>query len=132
MLEKAAELAGASAFVSEGLTGALRAWFSSLSPGTASMSQAPIASDGEYVIFAPGSEVAILHQGSLVDRKLIEPKFFNVGATKMLMYRYDTGGHGDAWVPHDQIQPSGQEWHYAIWNPTTGEIKDTEMSDGNF
>jgi DEAD/DEAH box helicase domain-containing protein len=132
MLDKAAQLAGANAFVSGDLTDQLRAWFASLSPGTASMTEAPIASDGEYVIFAPGSEVAVLHQGVLVDRILIEPKLLNVGDATMLMYRYDNGGRGDAWVPHDQIQPAGQDWHYAIWNPSTGEIKDADTPDGEF
>jgi hypothetical protein len=56
-------------------------------------------------------------------------KLFPVGDTKMLMYRYDTGGRGDAWVPHDQVQKSGQDWHYAFWNPETNEIR--EVADPN-
>jgi DEAD/DEAH box helicase domain-containing protein len=67
--------------------------------------------------------VAILHQGVLVDRRLIAPKLFPVGDTTMLMYRYDNGGRGEAWIPHDQVQPARQDWSYALWNPATGEIK---------
>jgi DEAD/DEAH box helicase domain-containing protein len=132
MLDKAAQLAGSNAFVSSDIASKLREWFDTLSPGVPGTTGVPIAGDGEYVIFAPGSEVAVLHQGVLVDRQLIEPKLFAVGDTKMLMYRYDTGGRGDAWVPHDQVQPAGQDWHYALWNPETGEIRDTDGTDGAF
>jgi DEAD/DEAH box helicase domain-containing protein len=132
MLDKAAELAGSSAFVSSDTVIKLRTWFETLAPGTPAASELPAAASGEYVIFAPGSVVAILHQGALVDRELLEPKLFPVGDTKMLMYRYDTGGRGDAWVPHDQVQKSGQDWHYALWNPESNEIRDVADSNDSF
>jgi DEAD/DEAH box helicase domain-containing protein len=132
MMDKAAELAGTGAMVSADVAVKLRDWFAGLSHGTPSITEAPIAGDGEYLIYAPGSEVAVLHQGVLVDRQLVEPKLFNVGDATMLMYRYENGGRGGAWVPHDQVQATGQDWHYAFWNPTTGEIRDADTVDGSF
>jgi DEAD/DEAH box helicase domain-containing protein len=120
------------AFVTGDVAAKLRAWFASLNQGAAAKSNQPAAGDGEYVIFAPGSEVAVLHQGVLVDRVLIEPKLVVLGETVVLMYRYDTCGRGEGWVPHDQIQPTGQDWRYALWNPSTNEIRDAEEAEGGF
>jgi DEAD/DEAH box helicase domain-containing protein len=133
MLDKAVQLAGSSAFVDSDIAARLRQWFEGLSLGIPSVTEAPLAGEGEYLIFAPGSEVAVLHQGVLVDRKLIEPKLFRIGDASMLMYRYENAGRdGGAWVPHDQIQPTGQDWHYAFWNPETGEIRDVDAVEGSF
>ena len=85
-----------------------------------------------WLLVVGGGEVAVLHQGVLVDRHLVEPKLFSVGEATMLMYRYENGGRGGAWVPHDQVQARGQDWHYAFWNPTTGEIRDADTVDGSF
>jgi DEAD/DEAH box helicase domain-containing protein len=132
MLEKGAQLAGANAFIDSDTASKLRSWFQALSPGVASVTKAPDAGEGEYVIYAPGSEVALMHQGVLVDRKLIKPRLMQMGDTVILMYQYENGGRGVAWVPHDQIQATGQDWHYAFWNPSTGEIRDAEAADGSF
>jgi DEAD/DEAH box helicase domain-containing protein len=83
-------------------------------------------------IYAPGSEVALLHQGVLVDRILVEPKLMPMGDSVMLMYKYESGNRGTAWIPHDQIQATGQDWHYAFWNPETGQIRDADTTDGAF
>ncbi len=132
-LDKAAAIAGANAFVSGDLAQKLRAFFETLTSGAGAAMQAPAPGDGEYVIYAPGSSVAVLHNGVLLDRLIVEPKLFTLGSTEMLMYRYDTGGRGDGWVPHDQIQPTGQDWSYAYWNPTTGEIRtQDEHEEGSF
>ncbi|AWM10768.1 DEAD/DEAH box helicase [Bradyrhizobium symbiodeficiens] len=132
MLEKGAQLAGSNAFIDTDTVSRLRSWFGSLAPGAPSITGAPIAADGEYLIYAPGSEVALLHQGVLVDRVLIAPQLMPLGDAIMLMYSYENGNRGGAWIPHDQIQATGQNWHYAYWNPETGEIRDAESSDGVF
>jgi len=132
MLEKGAQLAGSNAFIDVDTVSKLRAWFAALAPGAASITGAPIAADGEYLIYAPGSEVAMLHHGVLVDRILIGPKLMPMGDSTMLMYSYENGNRGGAWIPHDQIQATGQNWHYAFWNPETNEIRDADVSDGAF
>ncbi len=132
MLDKGAQLAGSNAFIDTNTVSQLRGWFETLAPGVASITGAPIAADGEYLIYAPGSEVALLHQGVLVDRILIAPRLMPVGNATMLMYSYENGNRGSSWIPHDQIQPTGQNWHYAFWNPDTNEIRDADVSDGAF
>lgn len=132
LLEKGAQLAGPNAFIDTDTVSRLRAWFETLAPGVAAITGAPIAADGEYLIYAPGSEVALLHQGVLVDRVLIAPNLMPMGDTVMLMYSYQSGNRGAAYIPHDQIQATGQNWHYAFWNPETGEIRDADATDGAF
>lgn len=46
----------------------------------------------------------------------------------MLMYRYENGNRGAAWIPHDQVQ----DGHYAFWNPDVGQIRDADTTDGEF
>ncbi len=65
MLDKAAKLAGPNAFIGSNTSEQLREWFAALRPGDASAANMPLASEGEYVIFAPGSEVTVLHLGVL-------------------------------------------------------------------
>ncbi|WP_257168738.1 DEAD/DEAH box helicase [Bradyrhizobium sp. SRS-191] len=132
MLEKGAQLAGQNAFIDTDTVSRLRDWFNALAPGVAAITGAPVAADGEYLIYAPGSEVALLHQGVLVDRVLRRPKLMPMGESIMLMYSYENGNRGGAWIPHDQIQAIGQNWHYAFWNPVTDEIRDADAADGAF
>jgi DEAD/DEAH box helicase domain-containing protein len=131
-LEKAAELAGADAFVSNEIAEKLRAWYGSLREGTVSPERTLTPADGEYVIYTPGSEVAVLHQGVLVERRLLEPTLLPLGDMKMLMYQYDTGGRGNGFVPHDQIQPTGQDWSFSYWNPATGVVRPIQHDEGTF
>jgi DEAD/DEAH box helicase domain-containing protein len=122
-LDRAAELAGADAFVSEDTAVKLRGWLSGLQEGVASPERTLSPAADEFVIYTPGSEVAILHQGVFVERKLLKPQLFPVGDSKMLMYSYETDGRGIGWVPHDQVQPTAQEWSFSYWNPNTGVIR---------
>ena len=126
-LQKGAELAGPNAFVPEEIAAKLLAWCSTLQAGGVSAERSLAPEDGEYVIYTPGSEVAVLHQGVFVERRVLEPILQSVGDTQMLMYRYDTGNRGGSgFVPHDQIQATGQDWSYSYWNPVTGEIRPVE------
>lgn len=130
-LEKAAQLAGDGAFVSQEIASKLRVWYGSLQQGTAAGERALTPSDGEYVVFTPGSTVAVLHQGMLVERQLLHPVLFPIGDTKMLMYQYDTAGRtdGQGFVPHDQIQATGQDWSYSYWNPVTSQMRPVEQEE---
>lgn len=132
-LERAAGLAGAGAFVTNDVVDNLRNWFSTLSEGLASPSAGLIAPDGDLVVYAPGSEVSARVNGMLVERTLIEPALFRVGNTRMLMYRYEAPGDGDAWVSHDVIEPTGQDWKQVFWNPETNVFTDPEsLSEARF
>lgn len=132
-LERAADLAGGSAFVDESVVTRLREWLAGLSEGAASPTAGLKAPDGEFIIYAVGSEVSVRHNGVLVERTLLEPRLFEIGDTSMLMYRYEGHGEGQRWVAHDQIEPTGQNWKHVFWNPVTGEVSDPEAQDtGSF
>ncbi len=130
-LERAADRAGAGAFVGEDVVSGLSAWYRSLAEGLADQDGGLVAPDGDLVVYASDSIVSVRVNGVYVERAILEPKLFEIGSTTMLMYRYDTGGEGEGWVPHDQIEPTGQDWRRVFWNPKTGVITDPE-EDGEF
>ena len=87
------------------------------------------APDGELVVYEPGSLVSVRVNGTLVERELLEVKFIDMGDSKVLMYRYKNRDDGSSWVPHDQIEPTGQDWKQVFWNPGTNTFADPEVSD---
>lgn len=125
-LSRAAGMAGTGAFIGSDLLDKLVDWFGTLSVGNRQREKAISVEEGELVIFAPGSIVAILHNGMLVERELVQPRLFDLGSAKMLMYKYLGPEDGECLVPHDQIQATGVDWRYAIWNPATGQIREIE------
>lgn len=130
-LGRAADQAGSGAFVSEDVVARLSAWYASLAEGIAEQDGGLVAPDGDLVVYAPDSVVSVRVNGVYADRTIIEPALFPIGSTRMLMYRYQTTGDGEAWVPHDQIEPTGQDWRRVFWNPATGQFTDPE-EDGAF
>lgn len=131
-LQKAAEMAGDEALVSEDLIAKLLDWYESLQEGALSPGQQLAPPNGELVVYEPGSVVSVRTNGTLVERELLEIKFLNLGDTKLLMYRYKNRDDGDSWVPHDQIEPTGQDWKQVFWNPETGVFTDPEEDEGSF
>lgn len=130
-LKKAAGLAGSEALVSDELVEKLVDWHDSLQEGSAAVGQHLAAPDGELVVYEPGSVVSVRINGTLVERELLGIQFVDMGSTKLLMYRYKDRDDGDSWVPHNQIEPTGQDWKQVFWNPQTGAFTDPE-EDGSF
>lgn len=132
-LDKAACMAGSGAFVTDDVVAALRRWFSTLAEGVPIASAGLTPPDGDIIVYAPGSEVSVRLRGMLVERTVVEPRLFQIGDTSMLMYRYEGDGEGERWVPHDQIEPTGQNWKHVFWNPNTGVMTDPEtLTEGEF
>jgi len=132
-LGKAADLAGAGAFVTTEVVANLARWFGGLEEGLASPTAGLVAPEGDLIVFAPGSEVSVRVNGMLVERTLLEPRLFPIGSTQMLMYRYEGRGEGECWVPHEQVEATGQDWKHVFWNPQTGVITDPEhLSESSF
>lgn len=91
------------------------------------------APSGELVVYEPGSIVSVRINGTLFERELLEVKFFDIGDTKLLMYRYKNRDDGDSWVSHEQIEQTGQDWKQVFWNPVTNTFEDPEnVDDGSF
>jgi DEAD/DEAH box helicase domain-containing protein len=131
-LQKAAEMAGDEALVSEDVIAKLLDWHESLQEGALTSGQQLAPPDGELVVYEPGSVVSVRMNGTLVERELLDVQFLSVGDTKLLMYRYKNRDDGDSWVPHDQIEPTGQDWKQVFWNPGTGVFTDPEEGVGSF
>jgi len=125
-LGKAADMAGANALVSKDIVERLTNWLGSLSEGVTPTGPRLVAPEGELVVYEPGSVVSVRIAGTLMERELLEPKLFTFGDTTMLMYRYKNRDDGESWVPHDQVEPTGQDWKHVIWNPETGTFIDPE------
>lgn len=127
-LNKAADLAGSDALVDEATTAELLKWVTTLVDSNPNSTQSSgIVSDGFFQIYKPGSYVSVLFNGNLIERKILEPRFldpFETG-TKSLYYKYETPT-GTGSVPHDQIQATGQDWSWILWNPETGEFRELD------
>lgn len=131
-LHRAAEMAGDQAVLTLKLAEKLRAWALNLQQGTPTPDRILTPPDGELVIYSPGSVVAVMQNGALLERTLIAPQILPFGGADMLVYSYDTGGRGLGMVPHDQVQQTGQDWTYSFWNPKTGEMRTIEQEEGIF
>ena len=131
-LHNAAELAGDAAALPLALTKKLRAWTLDLQQGTPSPERTLIAPDGELIVYAPGSIVSVMQNGALLERTLIGPQMLPFGGSEMLVYSYETGRGALGMVPHDQVQPTGQDWSMAYWDPITNKIRPTDQEDGVF
>ena len=131
-LSRAAQEAGDQAFVSAELAERVRDWAAGLQQGAPSPDRSLTAPEGQYVIYMPGSVVSVMNQGVHMDRTLIAPLLIDFGAGTALVYTYDNNGRGVAMVPHEQVQPTGQDWTLGYWDPTTGEIIPVSMEVDTF
>lgn len=128
-LDKAADLAGGDAIVGDDITANLIEWTKALGSGQADPGAMASAPDGWFQVYKPGSVVCVLYNGNFVEREIIEPKLadpFNTG-TPTLFYSYQLNG-GAGFVPHDQVQATGQDWSWVLWNPETGEFQELDDS----
>ncbi len=124
-LVRAAEMAGEDALIPLAIAQQLAAWAQSLEkPGAAPIPLLNIPT-GWMQIYKPGSEMATYHHNSLISVTLGNPQMFAFGDTSMLVYAHERNG-GTQMVTHAQLQPVGQDWQWALWNPATGEIKDID------
>lgn len=127
-LARAASVAGDDALVSSAIAAKLADWYAHL--GRSSGQQRPAGSPrlkpGEHLIFAPGSKMGVSVHGEIVERRLIEPQLLTLGDVDTVMYRYEANPGVQAWVPHEQLRTTGQDWHYAIWTPSDGRIRAIE------
>lgn len=128
LINRAAELAGQDAIVSESLSSRLQHWASDLQDGEASEVETAAAPDGWYQVYRPGSVVSTYHNGQLVSRELVAPRLIDLlgDGTKSLFYSYKLGGRQGV-VPHDQIHLAGEEWSYVLWNPETNEFRELDL-----
>jgi DEAD/DEAH box helicase domain-containing protein len=125
-LALAGDLAGGEALLSATLVERLQAWLANLEERkSADVPSLTVAREGEdYLIYAPGSEVAVMHDGILAPRTIMEPQIMSFGEGDHLMYRYEAGNGVNAFVAHDRIHTPGHNWRRALWNPQTNVIRE--------
>lgn len=128
-LDRGANLAGADAIVNDDVADRLRVWAETLAPaGTFNPGKIDVP-DGWRLVYRRGSILGCYMNGVLFERELIEPTLVSLpGGESSLFYKYRVSD-GDAYVPHDQIQPTGQEWGWELWDSETGEFREVE-ADG--
>jgi DEAD/DEAH box helicase domain-containing protein len=126
-LGRAADLAGSDAIVTDEIAERLKRWSAGLCFGEAAVRGLFLVPDGFLQVYKPGSVVSIFLNGVLSHRELIEPKFidpFETG-TKQLFYSYKND-RGVGYIPHNQVQPTGQDWSWTLWNPETKEYQELD------
>jgi hypothetical protein len=124
-LDRAVELAGEEALLPRPIIERLREWRAKLGQVTVSGGgTAPALLDGEHLVYAPESEIAVRIRGVLEDRKLLEPQFVSMGEQDVLMYKYETAPGAHAWVAHDHVQAIGGNWRKVAWNPALNQFRE--------
>jgi hypothetical protein len=58
------------------------------------------------------------------ERKIVAPALIATGAGEQLMYQYESAAGVLAFVAHDQIEPCGDNWSRAVWDPLSGSIEE--------
>jgi DEAD/DEAH box helicase domain-containing protein len=128
-LGRAADMAGQDAIVDDATTEHLKQWVSKLADDSVEAVGGPIAHDGWYQIYKPGSIIGIIINGNLVEREILEPRLidpFQTGSLS-LFYLYKTSD-GQGFIPHDQAQATGHDWNWVLWNPESNSYQD--LDDG--
>lgn len=129
-LGRGASLAGDEAMVSDVVAERLCAWAETLTPaGTLNVSHIDVP-DGWRLVYKRGSIVGIYKNGVLFEREILEPALVELpGAAPALYYKYPAPEGGSQYVPHDQIERTGQDWAWELWNSETKEFRDIETDD---
>ena len=122
---RAASMAGDDALVAPPLADRLAAWAEDLKDAGAEPDPVVAVPDGWVQIYRPGSMVTITMHGAQIEREIGAPQMIPFGEQSILVYPY-VNGQVPGMVPHAQIQTAGQDWEWALWNPTTGEITDVD------
>lgn len=120
---RAAETAGADAFVDFDTARRFAAWAGSLQPALANHTGTIEVEVGEHLIFAPGSLVTFRKGGTHFERRLLAPELLKFPTGDLLFYRYQCDDDANSWVAHDAVEASGHEWSRVIWNPQTNETR---------
>ena len=127
-LDRAVDLAGEEALLPRSIIERLRAWHAALGDVTVSGKMvSPALLEGEHLVFAPNSEVAVRIRGTLEERTLIEPQLMSMGDGDVLMYKYEFAPNVDAWVAHDQVEAIGGNWSRVAWNPASKEYRELAL-----
>lgn len=123
-LALAADVAGDAALLSQDLGDRLSAWLGTLEHSRASAAVAPEVSPGEYLVYAPGSEVSVTIKGVEHERRLGPPQLMTLNDTDVLVYPFDGEAPGKSFVAHDKVIPIGNQWRQVIWNSSSDELRE--------
>jgi len=130
-LGRGASLAGdEEAIVNHTIARQLRTWADSLAPAGSFVHNHVDVPEGWRLVYKRGSIVGIYMNGVLFEREVLKPALVELpGADPALYYMYSAPEGGSRYVPHDQIEPTGQDWSWELWNAETQEFQDIEDDD---
>lgn len=77
-------------------------------------------------IYRPGTQIQIARYDKKFQRELLEPRVTRHEDGQLTIeYAYiDGGGHG--FIPHGNVEPTGNDWSLVLWNPQTREYKELD------
>ena len=118
----------------------LRKWWEELSDTTVPPVEDNVIPDGFIQVLKPESRVSMRdNQGVLRDIEIVAPEMFDPrslgyeGDIKLVyQYRLDgsPSGNSSMKVAADAVTPTGDEWSWVLWSPTTGEFREeSEVND---
>ena len=130
-LKRAAHAAGDEAFIDLETADAICRWHEGLQEGLTIGKRSKSAPDGELLVYAPGSRVAVRRNGMLIERVIVAPSYQDVLGERVLVYSCE-GADGKHFILPDTIEPSGQDWRQVYWNPETGKLSELDADEGAF
>ena len=117
----------------------LRKWWEELSDTTVPPVEDNVIPDGFIQVLKPESRVSMRdNQGVLRDIEIVAPEMFDPrslgyeGDIKLVyQYRLDgsPSGNSSMKVAADAVTPTGDEWSWVLWSPTTGEFREESEVD---
>lgn len=123
-LRRASKLAGEEALLDEITVTRLMRWYKALRQKDRSVDIVPALRGSQRLIYAAGSVVGIRVHGALQQRELLRPQLLDAGGGEQLFYHYAADSARTALVPHELIEPVGQNWRQVLWDPSTDTIEE--------
>ena len=124
-LDRAVELSGPEALLSDASVARLIEWRDCLRKSEGDVAQPAIEHEPhERVIYGPGSVVYLRMRNALEERRILSHTVLKAGGSEQVVYLYESQPGVRAWVPHDMVEPVGSDWRYVIWNTRSDTIRE--------
>ncbi len=117
----------------------LREWWEELSDTAIPSVDGNVIPDGFIQVLKRGSRVSmhdakgVLHDIEILAPEMFDPQSLGYQGPITLVYQYrpdgSPSGNNSMKVASDKVVPTGGEWSWVLWSPTTGEFKEESEAD---